>query len=241
MIELDSPEDRRAAAGEYVLGTLDEADHAGVAALLPRDTTLQAEVYAWQDRLLGLSLQAAAQTPRPQLWHRIEASLDAALATGPGRAPPRRPWWQGLAPWQGLSAAALALCLLLTTALVQRGGLWPAAPNARYLALLQSPADQSTGWVVELEANRTLRLVPLAGTAAVPAGKSLQFWTKPQGAAGPTSLGLVQAGQTVELPVSRLPAVGTQQLFEITLEPESGSPIGRPTGPILYVGRTIQL
>ena len=47
----------------------------------------------------------------------------------------------------------------------------------------------------------------MGDTGPVPAGRALQFWTKPEGAAGPTSLGLVRAGQTVELPVSRLPAV----------------------------------
>ena len=75
----------------------------------------------------------------------------------------------------------------------------------------------------------------------VPAGKTLQFWTEPEGAAAPTSLGLVQAGQTVDLPATMLPAVESRQLFEITLEPEGGSPIGRPTGPILFVGRTVRV
>jgi anti-sigma-K factor RskA len=69
----------------------------------------------------------------------------------------------------------------------------------------------------------------------------LQFWTKLEGAVGPTSLGLVQAGQVLQLPLSRLPGVGPQQLFEITLEPEGGSKIARPTGPILYVGRSVAL
>ncbi|WP_348754168.1 anti-sigma factor, partial [uncultured Aquincola sp.] len=64
---------------------------------------------------------------------------------------------------------------------------------------------------------------------------------KPEGAAGPTSLGLVAAGQTVEIPATRLPGVGARQLFEITLEPEGGSTIGRPTGPILFVGRSVRL
>jgi anti-sigma-K factor RskA len=35
--------------------------------------------------------------------------------------------------------------------------------------------------------------------------------------------------------------VGARQLFEITLEPENGSTMGRPTGPILYVGLTVAL
>ncbi|MDQ6620387.1 MAG: hypothetical protein M3Z31_11965 [Pseudomonadota bacterium] len=50
-----------------------------------------------------------------------------------------------------------------------------------------------------------------------------------------------RAGYRAALPLSRLPGVGSQQLFEITLEPEGGSTTGRPTGPILYVGRTVAL
>jgi anti-sigma-K factor RskA len=86
-----------------------------------------------------------------------------------------------------------------------------------------------------------LRLVPTAAATAAPAGRSLQFWTKAESATAPTSLGLVQAGQTLELPLSRLPAAEARQLFEITLEPEGGSTVGRPTGPILFVGRTVAL
>jgi anti-sigma-K factor RskA len=41
--------------------------------------------------------------------------------------------------------------------------------------------------------------------------------------------------------VAQLPAVEAQQLFEITLEPATGSPLNRPTGPILFVGRTVAL
>ena len=35
--------------------------------------------------------------------------------------------------------------------------------------------------------------------------------------------------------------VGVQRLLEIRLEPEAGSPIGHPTEPIRYVGRTVLL
>ena len=95
--------------------------------------------------------------------------------------------------------------------------------------------------MVEIARRQALRLTPVATGEPVPSGRALQFWTKAQGAAGPTSLGLVRPGERLELPVERLPALGVEQLFEITLEPEDGSPIGRPTGPILYVGRTVQL
>jgi anti-sigma-K factor RskA len=236
VIDLARPDERDAAAGEYVLGTLDAPDHAAFERALEGDRALQAAVYAWQDRLLALSAHADAVLPRPQLWQRIDVALNLP-APAVRSAPARPPWWQRLAPWQGLSAAAAALVLVLSVLLVQRPGV---PGGARYLAVLQSPDRQSTGWVVEVQGDR-LRLVPVGDTGSVPAGKALQFWTKPQGADGPTSLGLVAAGRVAELPVSRLPGVGPQQLFEITLEPEGGSPIGRPTGPILYVGRSVAL
>jgi anti-sigma-K factor RskA len=240
VIDWSDPDERAAVAGEYVLGTLGTDDHAAVEAALVRDAALQAAVYTWQDRLLALSARAAPATPRPQLWPRLERSLDAAAAAPRAKAARDTdgvPWWQGLRLWQGVSALAVAATLVLGVALLRP----PEPDGARYVAVLQSPDNQATGWVVELRAGGTLRLVPVGASAPVPPGRSLQFWTKPEGAAGPTSLGLVRAGQTVELPVSRLPAVGVQQLFEITLEPEGGSPIGRPTGPILYVGRTVAL
>jgi anti-sigma-K factor RskA len=39
----------------------------------------------------------------------------------------------------------------------------------------------------------------------------------------------------------KLVPLQANQLFEITLEPKNGSPIGRPTGPILYIGRAVRM
>jgi anti-sigma-K factor RskA len=69
----------------------------------------------------------------------------------------------------------------------------------------------------------------------------LQFWTKLDGAAGPTSLGLVRAGEPLQVDLSKLPGVAGNQLFEITLEPPSGSPLNRPTGPVLFIGRSVKI
>ncbi len=243
MTEARTPEERDLMAAEYVLGTLDEAAHEAVEREQAADAGLRAAIYAWQDRLLALSARAPAQQPSPSLWARIESRLGtapkAAVAAEAVAAPP---WWQRLGLWQAFSGLAVAaslglLALLLVLQPVGDG------PGARYLALLQAPEGGATGWVVELQAGGEMRLLPVSdeAAAAVPPGRALQFWTKPEGAAGPTSLGLVQAGRPLVLPASRLPAVGRQQLFEITLEPEGGSPYDRPSGPILYVGRTVAL
>jgi anti-sigma-K factor RskA len=237
VIDFKNPEERDAAAGEYVLGTLDAEDRQAVADALPTDRALRADVFAWQDRLLALTARAAPATPSVSLWRRIEIALGASTVETPRSASPRSaPWWQGLRLWQGLTGAALAMSLVLAVLVLS-----PQPQAERYVTLLQSPADKSTGWVVEANAGGTLKLIPVGAPNEVPAGRAWQFWTKPQGAAGPTSLGLVRAGETIEMPVSRLPAVQAQQLFEITLEPEGGSTIGRPTGPILYVGTSIRI
>ena len=162
-IDLRDADERDAAAAEYVLGTLGYDDQAAIAAALAHDRALQAAVYAWQDRLLALSVRAAPVNPGASLWRRIDIALNAPTPRATAPAPP---WWQRLRLWQGFSAAALASSMLLSVLLLQR----PEAPaGARYVAVLQSPADQSTGWVVELQGDR-LRLLPTATTGATPPG-----------------------------------------------------------------------
>ncbi|HKX94902.1 MAG TPA: anti-sigma factor [Methylibium sp.] len=230
---LDTPEDRSGTAGEYVLGTLSAAERADVDSRLGSDAALRREVAYWQDRMLGLAARAPAAEPSPGLWARIEARLGTPATA---RAPSL---WERLGFWQALSGLAVAASLVLASLLVLRA---PEPAPERYLAVLQTPKDARTGWLVQIEAGGVLKLVPVGAPTEVPAGRSLQFWTKPDGAAGPTSLGLVRAGQPVTVPLDKLPAKpGAADLFEITLEPEAGSPYDRPSGPILYIGRTIRL
>jgi anti-sigma-K factor RskA len=245
-MKLDTAEDRSVAAGEFVLGTLDEADRLAFEAAMARDASLRAEVAMWQDRLLSLTRHAPPAEPSPSLWSRIDARLTWAGVRQPGQPTPLPSprWWQRLALWQGVSGLAVAACVALGSALVLRG-VPDAAPGQQYVAVLQGPQGGGNGWVVEVRVDAAgqgrLRLVPVAPSGPVPTGRALQFWTKAPGAAGPSSLGLVQAGSTVELPATLLPGLRPEQLFEITLEPEGGSPIGRPTGPILFIGRAVKL
>jgi anti-sigma-K factor RskA len=69
-------------------------------------------------------------------------------------------------------------------------------------------------------------------------GRALEIWTLWDRAVGPRSIGLIDRARTVTLNVKNLPPTGVNQLFEITDEPATGSPIGRPTGDILYKGTT---
>lgn len=85
-----------------------------------------------------------------------------------------------------------------------------------------------------------MQLVPIAAVQ-VPPDRALEFWTKADGWSAPVSLGLVKPGEPVRIPLDALPPLEPNQLFELTLEPATGSPIGRPTGPIQFIGRAVKM
>lgn len=240
------PDDRTLLCAEFVLGTLSPQEHEQFLARLAQDPELQREVGYWQDRLLGLVARIRPEEPSGALWQRIEAALaatpSASPTTVPGVAAPplQRPatsaarpsFWHRLAFWQGVSGLAVAASLLLAFLLVMRA---PATLEPTYVAVLQTP-DMRAAWIVRADDRGPVRIQPIADPGAVPVGKSWELWTKGKNANAPTSLGLLHAG-ALEIPRAALPYLGDEQLFEVSLEPEGGSPTGRPTGPVLFIGK----
>lgn len=217
-------------AGEYVLGTLSAEQRQQVQQRLAHEPQLQAAVDAWEQRLLPLAELAQPVTPSALLWPRIERSLGNAVQRSTSI-------WDSLGLWRGLAAAGLAATLVLGGLLLTR----VTAVNApTYLVVLVAPQDKAPGWVIQASNSREIQLIPLA-VAEVPADKALEFWTKGDGWQGPVSLGLVKPGQTLSVPLDKLPPLESNQLFELTLEPASGSPIGKPTGPIQFIGRAVKV
>ncbi|MEG0556662.1 MAG: anti-sigma factor [Comamonas sp.] len=226
-------------AGEYVLGTLDANQRRSVEARLPHEPALRSAVEAWEQRLLPLTALAEPVNPGAGLWQRIAASIaPVSRRLQPETSRSRWGQWDSLALWRGLAGSGFAAAAVLASVLLVRETAPPAAP--RYFVVLAAPQSQSPGWLVQAQAEGRLRLVPL-GTDTVPAEKSLQFWTKADGWSAPVSLGLVKPGEAIEVPVDKLPPLQPNQLFELTLEPAGGSPIGRPTGPIQFIGRAVQI
>jgi anti-sigma-K factor RskA len=172
------------------------------------------------------------------VWQRIEAALppERRAALVAPRPSPWASWWSSLAFWRFAAASFAAAAVMAVAPLA--GLFAPARPL--YMVVLVAPNATAPGWIVQTSARQTLKLVPLVPTE-VPEQRSLQFWTKADGWNAPLSLGLVQPGQPLELPLDKLPAIQPNQLFEITLEPYNGSPTGKPTGPVLYIGRSVKM
>ena len=234
-------------AGEYVLGTLSAASRVGVEVRMANDAALRTAVEHWREKLAPLHALVEPVEPSPQLWPRIESSVvaqtDAAKAAAAVRVVPivRIPdanWWNNLRLWRGLAAGGFATAAFMGIMVVSKLAQPPASG---YMVVLVGPQDKSPGWVVQAGTNsQQARLIPL-GKMEVPGDKSLLFWTKGDDWKGPVSLGLVKPGQSLEVPLDKLPPLQPNQLFEITLEPYNGSPLDRPTGPILFIGRAVKI
>jgi anti-sigma-K factor RskA len=224
------PAELDAIAAEYVLGTLDARTSRAVEQALASNRVLADSVQAWEATFAPLAALAPPEAPPPELWSRIEQAL------APTSVPRRRgSWVQGL--WRawaiGASFAAIALAALVMQSR-------PEAPQM--MSVLVSDPTQ-TAWTAEVDRRGALQLAALSGPGGTPNdtapsdGRVLELWGQPPGATAPTSLGLVPRGSgrvSIPQPAVR-PVAG--MLIMISLEQPGGAPGGKPTGPVLFIGR----
>lgn len=221
MIPAD-PEARDALAAEYVLGTLEAHEAREVARAIERDADLAGRVEHWERRLAPLTALAVPEAPPPDLWARIEAALD------PPAARPAPGWRRWLDPWRMGALGATAVAAGLAAFVLLRP-----APTPQLMTVLLTDRE-APAWLVQAD-REGIRLASL-NTRPAPPDRVLELWALPAGATAPTSLGIIpHDGRLTVRPATIRPHPG--MLIEITLEPPGGSPIGRPTGPIQFIGR----
>tara|TARA_R110000764_G_scaffold29470_2_gene69005 strand:- start:406 stop:1125 length:720 start_codon:yes stop_codon:yes gene_type:complete len=228
-------EPRRALIGEYVLGLLEEPEASEVGELIAHDREAARMALEWEQHLLELADELPPQTPSLVLWERVQQSLGWTPASQATAANGFAGWWNNLGLWR-LTSGALAMLVLLSWL---PGVLRDAPSSASFTAVLQVPGESAKpGWVVTVDGDGTLNLQSLVADQ-IPANQSVQFWTLIDPKDGPRSLGLIEPGKGTTLSAEQIGAVQAGQLFELTLEPEGGSPLNRPTGPVLYIGRAV--
>lgn len=241
-----TPPERDALAGEFVLGLIEGAELEAATRRVETDREFATSVEAWRRHFAALDATATPLAPSPQLWSRIEAGL-AAQAQAPAAAAQSRraapaprgsrlaDWWNSLFVWRGAAFAGALATLLLAVGLV--GALDRARRQPVMVAVLMTEASVAAA-VVHSFADGRVEMLPLQ-SIHVPEGKALEIWTLWDRAVGPRSVGLIERARSTPLRLDNLP-LGKDQLFEITLEPATGSPTGRPTGPVIAKGTTAQ-
>jgi anti-sigma-K factor RskA len=232
MVDFD---DIDALAGEYVLGTLDGAERAVVAARRQREPALEAAIATWEARLAPLMDEIAPVAPPDHLLDSIMGRIDGVAGNNEIATLRRR-----VRTWRmaALSACAVAACLVL---FVATNTLAPPRPGRNFVAVLQHDAA-SPAFILSVDiAARTLTIRPVA--AAPQTDRSYELWLVNRRLNAPRSLGVVQnaAFTVASSRLAGLPQkIVRDSTFAVTLEPLGGSPSGLPTGPILYSGALVQ-
>lgn len=231
---MSDPDDRDMLAAEYVLGTLDAAEHEAAAARLGADDAFALAVRAWEDRLSPLVGAVPDVEPPPGAYAAIASRLFGE-PTGAASSPDVVVLRRHVRRWQ----AATAGFALLAAALVAWIALRDFAPGAappRFAAVLQRDAGAPVMLVDVDVAARRLTVRPLA--AAAPAGRSFELWIIDPSLGAPRSLGVLPAtGEARDTLKPFDPAVIAGATYAVTVEAPGGSPTGQPTSAPVLSGK----
>jgi anti-sigma-K factor RskA len=220
-------DDRDLLAAEFVLGTLDAAQRAAASRLIETDGAFAAAVRMWGGRLLPLVGIVESVVPAPELWRRIEATVDRqSPAARASPVVPRRPGlWSSVGFWRWTTVGAAACAAALAAFVVMRQV--PSARIPEYVAVLQVPDGAGVGYIANVYADGSVDLIPIQRPQIAPQ-QAFELWTKAPAEAAPTSLGVIPVGEVVHIPADRFRAFAPEQMFAISLEAATGSQTGAP-------------
>lgn len=212
-------------AAEFAMGLLDGAERAAAMRRVLADPAFAREVEEWRERLAGL-FDDYPEVAAPDV-ETVAAQLDRPAA-------PSRGGWRAAALAAGV-AAVLAIWL------VARPEPQPApqpqrveAPHRLMIASL-TLSDKSRSLPALVDA--TSGEIRTADSPSIAHGKSAELWLI--GADGvPKAIGLLAAegASRVSVPAALRGGLAQGATLAISVEPEGGSPTGKPTGPVVASG-----
>jgi len=228
-----SPDDDFAAA-EYALGTLEAGERAALVARRLREPDLDAAIRAWEARLSPLAEATPPLAPPTDFLPAIEARIHAVAPASDAVATLRR----RLTRWRAAAIGATGIAAALAIGIVGREATRPAAPG-EFVAVLQKSPDSPAFVATVNLARGELTVRPVA--ARPQAGKSYELWIIDPKLGAPRSLGVLDASAVTRNP--RLSgydrSVVEDATYAVTIEPEGGSPDGKPSGPPVFVGKLV--
>lgn len=220
-------------AAEFVLGTLDSGERAAVDARRSGDAELDARIREWEARLSPL-IEHIGEMPHRDVLAEIRSRIAAAGAETPAPRAPSAEIVQlrsRVAGWRMAAIGATAIAAGLAGFIVLRAPLMP--PQTQNFVAVFNQDDQPPTFLLSIDLKtRQLTIRPV--TAQTRPGKTYQLWiVSDKLAPGPHSLGLLEppTGPTRKELRDFDPELLQNATFGISIEPEGGSPTGKPTGP----------
>lgn len=230
-------DDKEMLAAEYVIGTLDDAERAEVAARRQRESDLDEAINEWDERMSPLLARVGDAVPRADLFESIQEKIEA------GRSPDGAAkeavaditvLQSRISRWRMAAISASAVAAGLAGFILYKDALQPPV-DQRFVAVFQE-GDQPPQFVLSINLEtRVLKIRPVAAKSHP--GKTYQLWIKadPLGP-DPKSLGLLDRPEN---PTSKQlqqfdPDLLQRATFGISLEEEGGSKSGKPSPGALH-------
>jgi anti-sigma-K factor RskA len=221
-------------SGEYVLGVLSEEDRRRVEARIASDPKFATQVRRWQTNLADFNDEYQDARPPQDAYAKIEQRLfgvpDSA-SSGILQA-----LWGSVAVWRTLTAAALVLAVGF--GISGRIHLPWAAQGSGPLVAELTGMDSPISLVATYDfSSGKLSVTPAALKQEQP--KSLELWLIEDGKP-PASLGVLpeDGHGDIVINASLRDAFAAGKTIAMTVEPLGGSPTGKPTGPVIALGKT---
>lgn len=219
---------------DVALGLATEAETAELEEMALHDRAIAARLDRVRQNFAPLD-DTADDLPLPEgFWDRLAVQLDGAsgLATKASDLLSFAGLRRSLHLWRWTALGGMATAGVMAAALI-----WVTvqAPTRPAVIAVLLDAQGAAVALVEGSQDNTTRIT-LLERPDLPQHQVMQVWTKPDAAGLAVSLGLLPDTGPQTLKIDGLPAPRADQLYEITFEPEGGSPTNLPTGPILGKG-----
>ncbi|MEF8793043.1 anti-sigma factor [Thiohalorhabdus sp.] len=232
-----SPEARDLLAAEYALGTLRGPALHRFERLLAVDEDLRRRVRHWENRLAPLAEEVAPQSPPASVWAGIEDRIGGSAFDGAGDGREKNRWWNSLALWRGVAAAAtVALALVATWAFT--GGSGELAPERMAVV---TDAESKPLWVVSSGAPAGTIRVRTLGSPEMGPDRVCPLWLQwgngdrtRRVAVLPEEKGTYTYRVPRDMPLERA-------RLAVSVEPAGAVPEEGPTGEVIFQGDWIRL
>lgn len=224
-------------SGEYVLGVLSEEERRRVEARIATDPKFARQVRRWQTNLAAFNPQDDTDLQPPaQNFDRLEARFFTNDLEDEGEVilPRRRggSLWDSVSFWRGLAGAAAVIAAGIFIGDRVDISAGASKPLVAELTGMDSPISLLAHY--DFDTGR-LSVTPAALKEDGP--KALEIWLIEDENA-PTSLGLLPENGDIAIPEAMRKSFAEGRTIAITIEPSGGAPEGKPTGPVIALGKT---
>lgn len=227
-------EDDQVLVAEYALGLLEGGERAAVARRISSEPAMAADLQLWRTRLATLDNEFAEVTAPTDVLRRVEARLFGAPPAPTG-------WWNSLALWRSLTAAAAAVAVVAIGVNLLLPRVDPNELANQLVAAIQAQEGSGVEFVALYDqASGEVRIRSLRG-AAVP-DKDFELWYI-KGEQPAVSMGVIPVDERMEIPLDAAAKANIEPgtVFAVTLEQKGGSPTGQAQGPIVAVGTAMPI